>query len=200
VFIQVIQGRTDEPQKLRDAMERWARTLAPAAEGWLGATGGTTADGRVLVTARFDSEEAARRNSGRAEQDRWWAETSKLLEEVAFHDCADVETLLGGGSDEAGFVQVMHGRVRDLDRLKELNAEAETMLREYRPDILGLTGAYADDGTCTELVYFTSEAEARQKESQEPPPDVAARLDEMMSLIGDLTYYDLTDPWLLSPR
>lgn len=200
MFIQVIQGRTDQPRELRVAMERWVEALAPGAEGWLGLTGGVTEDGRFLVTARFASEEAARRNSDRADQDQWWAETSKLLDDVAFHDCADVETLLGGGSDEAGFVQVMHGRVRDVDRLKELNAEAETMLREHRPDILGLTGAYADDGTCTEVVYFTSEARARENEAKEPPADVAARLEEMMSLIGDLTYYDLKDPWLLSPR
>jgi hypothetical protein len=200
VFIQVIQGRTDEPQKLRAATEQWAETVAPGAEGWLGLTGGVTADGRFLVSVRFVSEEAARRNSGRAEQDQWWAETSKLLEEVAFHDCADVDTMLGGGSDEAGFVQVMQGRVRDRDRLKELSTGMEDTMRAHRPDVLGATSAFADDGTGTQVVYFRSEAEARDYERTQPPPDVAARLAEMDSLLGDLTYYDLPDPWLLSPR
>lgn len=200
MFIQVIKGRTDQPEALRAAMERWVETLAPGADGWLGLTGGVTDDGRFLVTARFASEEAARRNSGRAEQDQWWAETSKVLDDVTFHDCPDVQLLVGGGSDDAGFVQVLHGRLRDLDRFKELNAEGEQELPGARPDILGITAAYADDGTSTEVIYFTSEAQAREYERKDPPPDVRSRLGEMMSLVDGLTYYDLTEPWLLSAR
>jgi hypothetical protein len=50
-----------------------------------------TDDGRFVGLARFESEEAARRNSGRPEQGRWWMETSKLFTgEVAFRDSSDV--------------------------------------------------------------------------------------------------------------
>jgi hypothetical protein len=38
-----------------------------------------TDDGRFIALARFESEEAARRNTDRPEQDRWWTEIAKLF-------------------------------------------------------------------------------------------------------------------------
>ncbi|MGE5763508.1 MAG: hypothetical protein ACM3ZF_06425, partial [Mycobacterium leprae] len=64
---------------MRAAFERWVEELAPGAAGWLGSTAGVTDDGRFIGLARFESEQAARRNSDRPEQGRWWAETSKLF-------------------------------------------------------------------------------------------------------------------------
>jgi hypothetical protein len=50
-------------------------------------------------------------------------------------------------------------------------------------------------------VYFTSEAEAREGEQKEPPPDMKAMMDEERALHeGELTFYDLRQPWLASPR
>lgn len=201
MFIQVIHGRTDDPKALRAATERWVAELSPGATGWLGTTAGVTADGRFIAAVRFESEEAARRNSERPQQDQWWAETSKLLtSEVHFHNSGDVEMGMGGGSDAAGFVQFMHGRARDVDRLKELSSGSGDDIAKLRPDILGMSASYSDDGTSTQAIYFRSEREAREYEAKEPPPEVAARLGEMMSLVEDLVYYDLLDPWLHSPR
>src|ERR671939_317468 len=71
MFVQVVQGRTSDPQALDAATERWMRDLAPGATGWLGTTGGITEDGRAIAVVRFESEEAARRNGKRPEQQQW---------------------------------------------------------------------------------------------------------------------------------
>ena len=55
---------------------------------------------------------------------------------VEFHDCDDVTLMMDGGSDQAGFVQVIRGKVDDPARLKAMLADT-TMLHEMRPDILG---------------------------------------------------------------
>jgi hypothetical protein len=46
-------------------------------------------------------------------------------------------------------------------------------------------------------VYFTSEAAAREGERREPPAGVSSEQD---SLVREVTYFDLRQPWLLSPR
>jgi hypothetical protein len=73
--------------------------------GWLGSTAGLTGDGQFVALARFESEEAARRNSVRPEQDQWWMETSKLFAgEVIFRDSSDVIVDVNGDPGTAGFV------------------------------------------------------------------------------------------------
>src|SRR6478609_11067331 len=104
MFAQVIQGRTSDPQALRSAMDRWTRELGPGSIGWLGSTGGVTDDGRFVAVARFESAEAAARNSERPEQTRWWQETEQLLDgEVTFSDSEDVTVDVRGDPDTAGF-------------------------------------------------------------------------------------------------
>ena len=111
VFVQVIQGQVADPGKVRAALDRWIQELAPRSIGWLGTTAGVTEAGRFIQLARFESEEAARRNSNRPEQDQWWADTSKLFDgEATFQNSSDVTLDGTGGPDDAGFVQVMQGR------------------------------------------------------------------------------------------
>jgi hypothetical protein len=201
MFIQVIQGQVSDRDELRDALETWHRELAPGAIGWLGSTSGVTDDGRFITLARFESAEAAQRNSNRTEQHNWWMETAKLFAgDVAFHDCSQVSTFLAGGSDDAGFVQVIQGAVRDPERMDQLSRQVERPLRRFRPDIIGWTTALHGDGNFTQAVYFTSEAEAREGERREPPEEVRALMVEEQQLMSDLKYYDLNDPILLSPR
>ncbi len=80
MFVQVITGKTSNAAQIRAAMDRWVEELAPGAEGWLGSTAGVTEDGRLVALARFESAEAAQRNSERPEQDQWWADTAQLLD------------------------------------------------------------------------------------------------------------------------
>jgi len=68
MFIQVIEGHTRDAEALHHQLERWQRDLMPGAIGYLGSTGGCTATGDCILIARFESAEAARRNSDRPEQ------------------------------------------------------------------------------------------------------------------------------------
>ena len=80
MFAQVIQGKTSNPQAFDAAINQWLQDLAPGATGWLGSTSGITEDGRAIAVVRFETEEDARRNSNRPEQDQWWSETAKLYD------------------------------------------------------------------------------------------------------------------------
>lgn len=199
MFIQVIQGTTRDGEGLRRQFDRWQQELAPGTPGYLGSTGGVTEEGRVVVLARFESEEAARANSGRPEQDAWWNETAKYFEDgAAFRDCRDVDTTLDGGSDDAGFVQVIQGRALDRARLLAIEEKWEPKMKELRPDLIGSVRAW-DGDFFTEAVYFTSEAAARQGESrtnEAATPETAAEFEEYGSLVEDMAYTDLRDPWL----
>ena len=65
MFAQIIRGNVSDPSAIDGTFDRWSRELAPGAKGWLGTTGGTTADGQLFIMVRFESEEAARANSER---------------------------------------------------------------------------------------------------------------------------------------
>jgi hypothetical protein len=200
MFIQLIQGKVRDEAGLRRCMDRWTEELQPGATGYLGHTCGTSDNDIWVGLARFDSAEAARRNSERPEQDRWWAETRQCFEgDVTFMDCPDVTEWLGGGSDDAGFVQVITGQARDIDRMKELNQQYK-QYADLRPDLIGGVIALHADKLFTQAAYFTSEAEARAAESQEPPEEVKAVLDEENDLIQSIAYIDLEEPWLYAPK
>jgi hypothetical protein len=202
MFVQVIEGRTSDAAAVKAQMDRWMAELAPGAEGWLGSTGGVTADGRMIAVVRFESAEAAQRNSDRPEQGEWWAETAKLLDgEATFRNSQKVLVDMRGDADTAGFVQVMQGGSTDPDRAWKLMEEDDTDWSSFRPDIIGSLSVNHDDGRWTMANYFTSEAAAREGEQKEMPPELQAQMEELMALsTGEPTYYDLTDPWMSSPR
>jgi hypothetical protein len=201
MFVQVIQGKVNDASALQDSLERWLREQSQSAEGWLGSTGGLTNDGGFIMLVRFDSEEAARRNSDRPEQGEWWAETAKAFDgEPTFDNSTEVDIDTYGDPDRAGFVQVMRGQMSDPDRARELmRQDPDGRWQEFRPDILGSVTAVHDGGRYTSAIYFTSEAEARQGEAKEMPDDMKAVMEEMGPLfVGETEYFDLTDPWLHS--
>jgi hypothetical protein len=201
MFVQVIRGHVSDPAQVRAANERWLKELAPGADGWLGATIGVSAEGEFVAVARFESEEAARRNSDRPEQDAWWSETSKLFDgDVRFAESSDVVAEIIGNPDEAGFVQVMEGRGTDTARAQELMREHAAEWASFRPDILANLSIAHDDDAYTVAIYFTSEADAREGERKEPPPEVKEQMAEMDKLsLGETEFIDLTDPWISSP-
>jgi hypothetical protein len=202
MFVQVIQGQVSDASQVRAALDRWLEELAPNATGWLGSTAGVTEDGRFVALVRFESEEAARRNSDRPEQDRWWTDTSKLFTgEASFRDSNDVMVDVNGDPDKAGFVQVMQGRGSDPDRAKELMGQDSAEWAAFRPDVIGSVAVGHEGGGYTMAMYFTSEAEAREGERKEPPPRLKAQMEEMNKLsIGEPEFFDLKQPWLYSPQ
>ena len=110
-----------------------------------------------------------RANSERAEQGQWWAETEKCFDgDVRFTDSDDVDSFLAGGSDDAGFVQVMKGHGTDRDQMHALDEQFEAHAASFRPDLLGGFRMWTAPDSYIEVAYFTSEAEARAGESKEP--------------------------------
>ena len=200
MFVQVIEAKAKNPQGIKSEMDRWVQELAPKAEGWLGSTAGVTPDGRFIAVARFDSEEQARRNSDKTEQGQWWNSFSQHLDgDPDFFETTQVAAQMGGGSDKAGFVQLMRGKVTDIEAAKKLDAKMEQDMPSRRSDVMGSVTAYKEDGAFVSAIYFTSLEEARrgEKEMEENPPAEMQAWGEIMD--GDLTFYDLEEPWLHSP-
>ncbi len=194
MFIQIIQGKCTKQDECREMGERWLQDVGPG-DGWLGGTYGFTDDDQFVAVVRFESREAAMANSQRPEQGAWWAEMEKLFDgPVEFHDCEDVTLMLDGGSDQAGFVQVIRGKAVDPDALKAMMADTE-MLHEMRPEILGATLAIEPDGTFTETVAFADEASARKGEQVAMPDDVRRSMEAAMQ---DVRFLDLHHPWFAS--
>lgn len=195
MFIQIITGKCTHEQECRDQLDRWLRDLEPGAPGWLGGTYGFTDDGTFVAVVRFESREAAAANAARPEQDAWWAEMAKLFDgDVEFHESDDITMLMSGGSDDAGFVQVMRGTVDDADALRSMMLDTH-LLHEMRPEILGGTLCIEEDGTFTETVAFSDEASARKGEQQSMPEDMRERMEASMH---DVSFLDLHRPWFAS--
>ena len=196
MYIQVIQGRCNDADRLKKQLDLWEQTIADGADGWLGSTSGVTDDGTSVAVVRFESRAQADANSARPEQDAWWRETSGCFDgEPSFTDYDDAFEWLGGGSDDAGFVQVMRGKVANADGFRAFSRQPMDGLQEMRPEILGGTVAIADDGDFTQTIYFTSEAAAREGEKQEMPEEVQQQMQQAMGDMGDITYLDLRNPW-----
>jgi hypothetical protein len=197
MFIQVIEGKVRDAEAVHERLKVWERDLQPGAIGYLGSTGGCTTDGDCILIARFESEEAARRNSDRPEQGAWWAATEELFDgPVTFHDTTDVQVMSHGSLDDAHFVQVMEGHVTDRSRADALTQESDDVLTEERPDLLGSVTAYYGDGDYTELAYFTSEADARQGEAKDMPPEMEKAYAEFQETFQVDRYLDIREPWL----
>jgi hypothetical protein len=199
MFIRVIQAQATNPPGIRRDLGRWQRQLAADADGWLGSTTGITEDGWSITAVHFASEAQARRNSNRPEQREWWRDASQHLARVAVHDAPKVHTYRDGGADQAGFVQVIQGHSDDLERMASLGRDQEEVLAREAPHILGVTVARHADrpGDFTQIVYYTSEQDARQFE----PPAEADETGQQQrrSLLTNLRSFDLRDPQMLSP-
>ena len=195
MFIQIIQGKCTRHDELREMAKSWREELSEGAVGWLGGTYGFTDDDQFVGVVRFESREAATANSARPEQGAWAEKMMSLMDgPVEFHDCDDVTLFMDGGSDRAGFVQIIQGKVEDPDRIKAMLADT-SMLHEMRPDIIGGTLALEPDGTFTETIAFRDEDSAREGEKMEPPAEVRSELESMM--VG-ARFYDLHHPWFES--
>jgi len=201
MFVQIIRGKVSDPTTVRATVDDWMTELGPTAKGWLGSTSGVTEDGELFVLVRFESEESARANSDKPEQGEWWSKMEKLFDgEATFQDSNDVNVDTTGDPDAAGFVQVMNGQVRDPDRARQLMADQPDM-RALRPDILGSVTVAHANGEWTMVIYFTSEAEAREGERREMGPEMVEAMNQMMALaVREPQYLDLKSPWLDSPR
>lgn len=197
MFVQIMEGRVAGRDRMKSLMEQWMDDLRPGAAGWLGSTVGVTSDGRAVAVARFESAAAAAANSSRPEQGAWWSEMEAVYDgDVHVSDSEDVGVFLTGGSNDAGFVQVM--RIDEADRgvIDRLDEMFEAHARDSRPDLIGSLRVWAGPTTAYDISYFTSEAEAREGESKPFPPDLQALWPELEPMMATTEFFDLSDPWL----
>ncbi len=201
MFIQIIQGKCRDADRVHQLNDEWRETLGASAEGWLGATYGVTDDGEFIGVVRFESREAAAKNSARPEQGEWWEKMAACFDgEVTFHDCDNAMLFLGGGSDDAGFVQIIQGRISDPEKYRHFMEQPMDALQEARPEIIGGTIAMEPDGWFTQTVCFRSEEEAREGEQKELPSDIQQQYQDEMSAMEDVKYLDLHHPWFSSAK
>jgi len=199
VFIQMVQGPCSRQGEMRGLVDDWCHAMADQS-GWLGGTYGFTDDGRFVGIVRYDSSSACQYAANAPDAATWWAGADALFDgNCEIHQSEDVSMMLDGGSDDAGFVQVMRGRVADADKFRHLISDTvmTTMLHQARPEIIGATLAIEPDGSFTETVAFTDEDAARHGEQSEMPTDMAADFESAMS---DVEYLDLHHPWFASHR
>ncbi|HET6818244.1 MAG TPA: hypothetical protein VFH66_13545 [Mycobacteriales bacterium] len=195
MFVQVIQGKVKDADLLARQSERWVREIKPGARGYLGSTTGVTPDGHAITIARFESAKDAAANSKSEQQTAWWNETAKAYDgEPTFRESTEVDTVLGGGSNDAGFVQVIQGTAKDQAGMRKQLGGMDAELRSTRPELLGMSVVWHDGGAFTQAVYFRSEAEARKAEA-------ATENNEMRRSYMDLfaeppTFLDLRSPLL----
>jgi hypothetical protein len=129
----------------------------------------------------------------------WLGTTAGVTEDGRFVAEVDVDT--NGDPATSTFVQVMQGRTSDPERARRMMAEDSTDWSAFRPDMLGSVAAGHDGGAYTMVMWFTSEAEAREGERKEPPPELKAQMEEMGTLsVGETEFFDLKDPWMYAPR
>ena len=195
MFIQVIQAPCTRRADVREVLDSWSSELAEGARGWLGGTFGVTDDDQFIAVVRFNSRQEAMANSDRPEQGKWAERLAAALDAPPeFRDYGDVTVFLDGGSDDAGFVQVIQGKVEDRSLIDKLLATTDD-LRTMRPEVIGGVVGVADDGSFTQTVAFTDEVAARKGEQLEPPPEVQELLGQAMA---GAKYYDIHDPWFAS--
>jgi hypothetical protein len=74
------------------------------------------------------------------------------------------------------------------------------MGRFFRPEVLGSVMIHHGPDRWAQVIYFTSEAEAREGERKAAPPEVQAVIEQLMALTPEpLDFIDLRQPLLYSP-
>jgi hypothetical protein len=195
MFVQVIEGTTSDPAALMEHGDRWQRDVRPGAIGYLGVTAGVTADGRAVAIVRFEDEASAQANAARPEQTAWFEGMAKLyVGEPSFTESSDVTEWMGGGSNDAGFVQVMKSTGVDRIQLEKMDA-AFAPFADQRPDLLGGLRVWTGADSCIDVAYFTTEDEARTGEQAELPDALKELMSDFVGM-GETEYLDLTDPQL----
>ena len=66
---------------------------------------------------------------------------------------------------------------------------------DQRPDIIGGIRVWTGADTCIDLMYFTSEAEARKGEKAEMPDELTQAMGDFEGM-GETEFLDTTDPQL----
>ena len=110
------------------------------------------------------------------------------------------EVFLAGDLAQAGFVQVVQGRVSDLDRARERKHALEEALKVHLPALLGTVTVELDAGRFTRALYYSTQDEARAAEREMPPEIRALSQEGRQLIVGPVEFHDLREPWLYAAR
>ena len=196
MFVQIIEGTTSNPDALLAAGDAWQEEVRPGAIGYLGVTAGVTPEGKTFTIVRFEDEASARANSDRPEQGAWFEKHLAAAYDgpPTFTESSDITEFMGGGSNDAGFVQVMKSTGVDRAEIERLDKVFEEYVGD-RPDIIGGLRAWTGPDACVDVMYFTSEADARKGEQSEMPDGLKEAIADFEGM-GTTEYIDLVDPQL----
>jgi hypothetical protein len=196
MFVQIIEGQTSDPEALLAAGDAWQAEVKDGAIGYLGVTAGVNPGGKAFTIVRFEDEASARANSERPEQTAWFEKhlAGAYDGQPTFTESSDVSEFMGGGSNDAGFVQVMKISGVDRQKLEELDQTFEKFAGD-RPDIIGGLRAWTGPNSCVDVMYFTSEEEARRGEQGEMPEELQKAMADFGSM-AETEFIDLPDPQL----
>ena len=157
--------------------------------------GGSHRHGRTIAIVRFEDEASARANAARPEQTAWFEGMARLYDgEPAFTESSDVTEWMGGGSNDAGFVQVMKSKGVDRSQVEKMDS-LFAPFADQRPDLLGGLRIWTGPDSCIDVAYFTTEEEARKGEQAEMPDEMKELMSDFEDM-GETDYLDLTDPQL----
>ena len=180
----------------RGRRRRWREELSEGAVGWLGGTYGFTDDDEFIGVVRFESREAAMANSARPEQGAWAEKMMALMDgPVEFHDCDDVTLFMDGGSDDAGFVQIIRGKVDDPSRIKAMLADTVDAPRDAARDHRRHARARARRHVHRDRRVPRRGQRPRRASRWSRRPRCATELESMMA---GARFYDLHHPWFES--
>lgn len=196
MFVQFIWGKVKDREAVTSLVKEWDTTIRPAAgDGFLGSTWGITEDDMMFVAVRFADEDAKNKLSDSPEQDAWYrrlVETG-LEGEPKFAETGEVEIMGDGGSNDAGFVQVISGQFNDKDKWLEVNRKFTAL--DQPPHILGGYDGLLENNRFVSVIYFTNEADARKAEAEGMPDDMEPLMDEWRSTMsGEPHFTDLKQP------
>lgn len=195
MFIRVIEGHGDDREALRRIADRWGTNVRGVVPGCVGATMGCADDGTFLAILRFESTDAAAEQATLPSSIRWIDElTAALLSPPQIEDHPEVDVFAGGGSAEAGFVQVVRGRALDKTELKEIEWQILEWFPGLRPDYFGSWMAW-NESRFTEVAYFASAAEAHAGEQRVAESEHSGDFEQWLDGITDVRYVDLHEPW-----
>lgn len=197
MFVRLVEATAVAKPFLRNAWDHLNVELA-ALPGWLGAAAGIARGHRFYAFHRFESRDAADHAFETERVSYWCEELERHLADPDTRESQDAQVLIHGGS-RAGFVQLIMGRTSDRAGMEAVNAGMQEVMRAHRPDVLGSLIFWEGD-RFTEIVFFTSELEARAAESREFPGGLEGLFGELLQLTDDLEFVDLTDPWLAAPE
>ena len=199
MFVLVMTARVTDPAQVREHLDRWVAELAPGAQGWLGNTAGGTADGVLVLLARFASREACLLADARPEHKAWETGLVRLFAEPpVILESTSVDVYTPDDPSKAGFVQVVQGRSRDPEQVRRLFADARTGWKQLLPGMLGSVTLGHPDGGWTTAIYVAAEAAGA---SPHPLPHLEELMEQVEHLsLSELVHLDLADPWLHAPR